>query len=142
MSDNPPSTISPVHVVSVINKTPYTSDPESIYLCPKTFLFPAAPVRLSDKDEKPMDNGKLREFIALANKIRKEQIIDATSNYCHSDMTRNKRNVKEDEPKINDIAYIQGLSERMAFLKFLVLGTESTIGAQICWIISIKDKHF
>ena len=93
-------------MASVINKTPYTSDPESIYLCPKTFLFPAAPVRLSDKDEKPMDNGKLREFIALANKIRKEQIIDATSNYCHSDMTRNKRNVKEDEPKINDIAYI------------------------------------
>ena len=94
------------HVASVINKTPYTSDPESIYLCPKTFLFPAGPIRLSDTDEKPMDSGKLREFIALANKIRKEQIIDATSSYCHSDMTRNKRNVKEDEPNINDIAYI------------------------------------
>ena len=94
------------HVESVINKTQYTSDPESIYLCPKTFLFPAAPIRLSDIEEKPMDNGKLREFIALANKLRKEQIIDATSNYCHSDMTRNKRNVKEDVPKINDIAYI------------------------------------
>ena len=28
--------------------------------------------------------------------------------------------------------HIQGLSERMAVLKLLVLGTESTIGAKIC----------
>ena len=37
---------------------------------------------------------------------------------------------------------IQGLSERMAFLKLLVLGNESTIGAQICGKISIKGRHF
>ena len=33
---------------------------------------------------------------------------------------------------------VQGLSERMSFLKLLVLGTESTIGAQICEKISIR----
>ena len=37
---------------------------------------------------------------------------------------------------------IQGLSERMAFLKLLVLGTESNIGAKICGEISIKGIHF
>ena len=42
------------------------------------------------------------------------------------------------------VAYlrIQGLSDRMSFLKLLVLWTESTIGAQICGKISIKGKHF
>ena len=37
---------------------------------------------------------------------------------------------------------LQGLSERMAFLKLIVLGTECTKGAQICGKISIKGKHF
>ena len=36
-----------------------------------------------------------------------------------------------------NIPQIQGLSEIMAFLKLLVLGNESTIGAQICGEISI-----
>ena len=40
------------------------------------------------------------------------------------------------------VVVLQGLSERMAFLKLLVLGTESTIGAKICGKISIKGKHF
>ena len=35
-----------------------------------------------------------------------------------------------------------GLSEKMAFLKLLVLGTESTIGAKICGKVSIKGTHF
>ena len=38
--------------------------------------------------------------------------------------------------------FIQGPSERMSFLKLLVLGTENTIGAQICGKISIKVRHF
>ena len=42
------------------------------------------------------------------------------------------------ESQYNTYNYIQGLSERMASLKLLVLGTESTIGAKICWKISIK----
>ena len=38
--------------------------------------------------------------------------------------------------------FVQGLSERMSFLKLLVLGTESPIRAQICGKISIKGRHF
>ena len=37
---------------------------------------------------------------------------------------------------------IQSLSKRISFLNFLVLGTESTIGSQICGKISIKGRHF
>ena len=37
---------------------------------------------------------------------------------------------------------MQGLSERMTFLKFLVLGTESTKGAQICVKILLNGRHF
>ena len=37
---------------------------------------------------------------------------------------------------------MQGLSERMTFLKFLVLGTESTKGAQICVKILSNGRHF
>ena len=36
---------------------------------------------------------------------------------------------------------VQGLSERRAFLKLQVLGTESTIGAQIIGKISLKGIH-
>ena len=43
---------------------------------------------------------------------------------------------------ISDYLSLQGLSERMAFLKLLVLGTESTIGAQICGKILIRGIHF
>ena len=39
-------------------------------------------------------------------------------------------------------AALKGLSERMAFLKLLVLGTESTIGTQICGKILIRGIHF
>ena len=43
---------------------------------------------------------------------------------------------------LNTPPHLQGPSKRMAFLKLLVLGTESTIGAQICVKISIKGRHF
>ena len=94
------------HVQSVINKTPYTTDPENIYLCPKSFMSPTIPIKLTDRDEKPLDKGKLKQFIAMANQLRKEQITDASASYAHTEISRNKRNVKENEPKINDIAYI------------------------------------
>ena len=94
------------HVQSVINKTPYTTDPENIYLCPKSFMSPTIPIKLTDRDENPLDKGKLKQFITIANQLRKEQITDATASYALTEISRNKRNVKENEPNINDIAYI------------------------------------
>ena len=94
------------YVASIINKTPYSLDQENIYLCPKSFLSPAIPVTVSNNSEISPDNGKLKEYIAIANSLRKEQIIDATDKYKDTQISRNKRNVKDDEPRVNDIAYI------------------------------------
>ena len=94
------------HVASIINKTPYTLDQENIYLCPKSFLSPAIPVTASSNSEVIPDDKKLKEYLAIANTLRKEQIIDASNHYEHTEISRNKRTTKDDEPRINDLAYI------------------------------------
>ena len=69
-------------------------------------MSPTIPIKLTDRDENPLDKGKLKQFITIANQLRKEQITDATASYALTEISRNKRNVKENEPNINDIAYI------------------------------------
>ena len=78
------------HVASIINKTPYTLDQENIYLCPKSFLSPAIPVTALSNSEVIPDDKKLKEYLAIANTPRKEQIIDASNHYEHTEISRNR----------------------------------------------------
>ena len=75
-----------IHVADTVNTTPYKQDQENLYLCPKTFMVPSVGFSGETIEEK---EGKLKEYISIANMLRKEQIIDSTERYAPNILNRN-----------------------------------------------------
>ena len=113
-----------VHVADTVNTTPYKQDQENLYLCPKTFMVPSIGFSGETVEEK---EGKLKEYISIANMLRKEQIIDSTERYAPNILNRNT-DTKGRYPELNDIVYLHELSkfEKPRFAKIVGFSSPQT----------------